>query len=205
MPVELGDTQLAAYSYLLGMYLGDGHLVRVRRTYRLEISLHEQQTRVIDRVTRAIAALRPGHPVGLRRRGVVRIVNAYSNAWPLLFPQHGPGKKHERLIALEPWQRSIVEKHPAEFLRGCIESDGCRHRRVVGGRNYPAYAFTNHSSDILQLFVWASGLIGLHPRRANRVTVSLARRPDVAMLDELFAADERDGARIGSTSPFLTP
>ena len=56
-----------------------------------------------------------------------------------------------------------------------------------GGANYPAYSFTNHSADILELFVWACGLVGLHPRRANRVTVSLARRADVATLDELLS------------------
>jgi len=68
------------------------------------------------------------------------------------------------------------------------ETTSARHRRVVGGRNYPAYAFTNHSSDILQIYVWACGLIGLRPRRANRVTVSLARRVDVTMLDELLGS-----------------
>jgi len=78
-----------------------------------------------------------------------------------------------------------VEQQPSEFLRGCIESDGCRHRRIVGGRNYPAYSFTNHSEDILRLFVWACGLIGVRPRRANRVTISIARRTDVATLDSI--------------------
>lgn len=195
----------AAYSYLLGIYLGDGYLSRTPKTYRLEISLHERQTRVIERVTRAITALRPGHPVGLRRRGHVTIVNAYANAWPTLFPQHGAGRKHLRPIVLEPWQRQIVEQHPVEFLRGCIESDGCRHRRIVSGRNYPAYSFSNHSSDILQLFVWACGLIGLRPRRANRVTVSLARRADVGMLDHLFGVGKEEEPSAASTSPLLTP
>jgi len=205
MAIESEAAQLPAYRDMLGMYLGDGHLVLIRKTYRLEISLHERQTQVIDRVTRTIVALRSGHPVGLRCRGSVRIVSAYANAWPLLFPQHGAGRKHERPIVLEPWQRSIVEKRPAEFLQGCIESDGCRHRRVVGGRNYPAYAFTNHSSDILQIYVWACGLIGLRPRRANRVTVSLARRADVAMLDELFGSQKREEPSVGSTGLLITP
>ena len=123
----LPPAQFAAYSYL-------------------EVSLHERQTRVIERVTRAITELRPGRPVGLRRRGPVAVVNAYSNAW-----------------------RHIVEQHPVQFLQGCIESDGCRHRRVVAGRNYPAYAFTNHPPDILQLFVWACGLVGSGCGRAERI------------------------------------
>jgi hypothetical protein len=189
-PVDLEPTQQASYSYLLGIYLGDGYISRTLRTYRLEVSLHRNQERVIARVAGAITMLRPGRPVGLRRRGSVTIVNAYANAWPVLFPQHGSGRKHQRPIVLEPWQRRIVEQYPSEFLRGCIESDGCRHRRIVAGRNYPAYSFTNHSADILELFLWACGMVGLRPRRANRVTVSLARRADVAALDELLSSTD---------------
>ena len=187
------------------MYLGDGCISRSRRTYRLEISLHERQTWVIERVARAITALRPGRPVGFRRRGTVTIVNAYSNAWPLLFPQHGRGHKHERAIVLERWQQDIVEKHPVEFLRGCIESDGCRHRRVVAGRDYPAYSFSNHSEDILQIFLWACALVGVRPRRANRVTASIARRPDVATLDQLYGYPQSVESPVASGSLLLSP
>jgi hypothetical protein len=116
-------------------------------------------------------------------------------AWPILFPQHGPGRKHLRPIILEPWQRAIVERHPAEFVRGCLESDGCRHRRLVAGRNDPAYSFKSHSADILALFVWACRLLGLRPRRANRVTISIARRADVARPDGVV---EHDGAEHAS-------
>ena len=177
------------------MYLGDGYISRTPRTYRLEVSLHKRQGPVIERVARAISALRPGHPVGLRRRETVTIVNAYSNAWPTLFPQHGTGRKHQRPIVLQPWQRSIVEQNPQELVRGCIESDGCRHRRVVAGRDY--------SNDILGLFVWACSLVGLRPRRANRVTVSRARRGDVAALDKLLAATDAVESPVAD-SP-LTP
>src|SRR5574341_470023 len=188
--------RFAAYSYLLGMYLGDGYICRTRRTYRLHVSLHRRQERVIQRVTEAIAALRPGHPVGYRRRGAVVIVNAYWNAWPVFFPQHGASRKHLRPIVLESWQRSIVDQHPAEFFRGCIESDGCRHRRIVAGRNYPAYSFTNHSEDILRLFVWACGLIGVRARRPNRVTVSVARRAAVARLDTIAGYAGASGVHL---------
>jgi hypothetical protein len=191
------------YSYLLGMYLGDGYISHTRRTYRFQVSLHKRQEGIIARVARAIAVLRPGYPVGFRRRGAVTIVNAYWNAWPMLFPEHGAGRKNRRPIVLEPWQQRIVEQHPVDFLRGCIESDGCRHRRVVAGRNYPAYSFQNHSTDILELFIWVSGLVGLRPRRSNRATVSLARRADVATLDSLFSASDSPEVepRISSPAP----
>ena len=197
------SSQSAAYSYLLGMYLGDGYISRTPRTYRLEVSLHKRQGPVIERVASAISALRPGHPVGFRLRESVTIVNAYWNAWPTLFPQHGAGRKHQRPIVLDSWQRSIVEQNPQEFVRGCIESDGCRHRRVVAGRDYPAYSFTNHSNDILGLFVWACSLVGLRPRRANRVTVSLARREDVAALDKLLVAGDAVEPQVADS--LLTP
>lgn len=185
-PASLKPDHFEAYSYLLGMYLGDGYIGKTPRTYRLHVSLHQRQDKVIERVVRAIATLRPGRPVGQRRRGPVVIVNAYSNAWPTLFPQHGAGRKNLRAIVLEPWQRHIVEQYTVEFLRGCIESDGCRHRRIVGGRNYPAYSFTNYSDDILRLFLWACERIGLRPRRTSRVVVSIARRGDVSRLDDLL-------------------
>src|SRR5207244_10672801 len=113
------------------------------------------------------------------------------------------GRKPQRPIVLDSGQRSIVEQNPQEFVRGCIESDGCRHRRVVAGRDYPAYSFTNHSNDILGLFVWAWSLVGLRPRRANPVTVSLARRGDVAALRKLPAPPPA-GEAPGAGSP-LTP
>jgi len=114
-PVDLELAQQAPYRYLLGIYLGDGYISRTLRAYRLEVSSHRNQERVVARVAGAITMLRPGRPVGLRRRGNVTIVNAYANAWPVLFPQHRIGRKHQRPIVLAPWQR-----------------------RIVAGRNYPA-------------------------------------------------------------------
>jgi hypothetical protein len=91
-------------------------------------------------------------------------------------------------IVLEGWQREIVDQHPEDFIRGCLDSDGCRHRRIVRGRNYPAYSFRNSSEDILRLFGEACDRAGVRWRRANKETVSIARRGDVARLDAVFAA-----------------
>ncbi len=78
---------------------------------------------------------------------------ACADSWPSLFPQHGPGKKHERAIVLEPRQRVVVDAHPWEFVRGLVHSDGCRitdwtTRMVAGQRKryeYPRYLFTNNA------------------------------------------------------------
>ncbi|HET9491665.1 MAG TPA: helix-turn-helix domain-containing protein [Methylomirabilota bacterium] len=187
LPLLLTTTERSAYSYLLGMYLGDGYVCRMPRTYRLEIYLHRNDQRGIRQASVAIQTLLPRHRIGLRRHGGATVVTCYFKGWPMLFPQHGPGRKNARPIALVDWQSAIVADFPGDFLRGCIDSDGCRHRRIVYGRNYPAYSFTNHSEDILGLFTSVCDAIGLRWRRANRVTISIARRADVARLDALFA------------------
>ena len=40
-------------------------------------------------------------------------VYSFSKHWPCLFPQHGPGKKHQRKIELVPWQQELVDRDPA--------------------------------------------------------------------------------------------
>jgi hypothetical protein len=184
---------LRAYSYLLGMYLGDGYLCRMPRTWRLEVYLHRDDAPTIDRVRMAISTLRPKHRVGLRGHGGAVVVTSYSKDWPALFPQHGVGRKNARSIVLQPWQRGIFERYPEDFIRGCIDSDGCRHRRIVNGRNYPAYSFRNHSEDILILFAEACSRSGVRWGRANRVTISIARRAEVARLDKIMGRPPEPG------------
>jgi hypothetical protein len=181
--------QYRSYSYLLGIYLGDGHITRQPRTYRLHVYMNARDTRVIRETADAMRCLLPHNRVGYRFRPSVIVVNSYSRQWPRLFPQHGPGRKHLRPIVLEAWQHAIVDRHPEDFIRGCLDSDGCRHRRVVNGRNYPAYSFRNSSADILRLFTLACDQAGLRWRQSNSETISIARRPDVARLDALFGHD----------------
>ena len=183
---RLREHQYAAYVYLLGMYLGDGHITRAGRTDRLMIYLNVNAPHITAACAQSMRIVLPERRVGFVRRGNCLRVSSYSRAWPPLFPQHGPGEKHERRIELMPWQRGLVREYAADFVRGCIHSDGCRHRRIVNGQNYPAYSFKNRSEAILGLFTWACTLVQLRPRRANVETISIARRPDVERLDRLF-------------------
>jgi hypothetical protein len=87
---------------------------------------------------------------------------------------------------LEAWRRAIVDRHPEGVIRGCLDSDGCRRRRVVNGRNDPACSFPNSAADIPRLFTLACDWAGLRCRQSSGETISIARRPDVARLDALF-------------------
>jgi hypothetical protein len=180
-----------AYAYLLGQYLGDGwvDLNGRRGVYRLVISCCAAYPDIVDEVQRAIEHVVPNNRVGrVPRQGVVN-VQAYSTHWRCLFPQAAPGKKHERRIALESWQEQIaLTDHPRAFLRGLIQSDGCRAINRVRGANggryeYPRYQFTNRSDDIRALFSRACAVVGVECRTMNRYNIAVSRRESVALLD----------------------
>jgi hypothetical protein len=113
-----------------------------------------------------------------------------SRHWPCLFPQHGPGRKHEREIRLADWQRGAVDAWPEPFLRGLVQTDGCRFvaRDRSGGkvRAYTRYSFSNRSEDIKALFVETCRRIGVHCTRAGTREIAIARRADVRRLDEFI-------------------
>ena len=114
--------------------------------------------------------------------------------WSCLFPQHGPGRKHERPIVLAAWQSALLTRHPGPFLRGLFHSDGCRvanwaTREVAGETkryHYPRWQFSNRSEDVLQICAWALDEAGIAWRRSSRWHISVSRRGDVAALDHLL-------------------
>ncbi|MEU6160487.1 helix-turn-helix domain-containing protein [Streptomyces sp. NPDC047130] len=191
------DLDHAAYGYLLGLYLGDGHISHYsqHRVPNLMITCTASWPGLMDECEAAMRAVFPGNGVCRVRRTGCSNVKVYSRHLYCLFPQHGPGKKHERRIALEPWQRAIVAAHPWEFVRGLTHSDGCRvtnwTTRVVGGEpkryEYPRYFFANKSDDIRQLYCEALDLVGVEwricARGGNPFNVSVARKASVALMD----------------------
>jgi hypothetical protein len=178
----------SAYAYLLGLYLGDGHISAGARTLRLRITLDGIYPGIVAECVGAIEQVLP-NPVGIVNtpsRAVV--VSVYANALAQLFPQHGAGAKHDRKIELLPWQSGITRAFPESRVRGLTQSDGSRHMNTVRVRGrvyrYPRYEFCNHSHDIRAIFCEHLDLLGIPWRRMNRWTISVARREGVARLDE---------------------
>jgi hypothetical protein len=178
-----------AYAYVLGLYLGDGHIVRSQRTYRIEISCDPKYPGIIAEATTMLGRVLPMNRVLTRQRPSVILVGCYSNHLPCLFPQHGPGLKHHRPIVLAPWQREIaLGSEAGTFLRGLIHSDGWRGINRVRGANgsryeYPRYMFSNRSDDIRGLFAEACDAIGVHARRMNQWNLSVADAEGIRRLD----------------------
>jgi hypothetical protein len=173
-----------AYTYLLGLYLGDGCLaVHPRGVYRLRIVCANAYPVLIDRCEAAIAEVLPVKVGRAAKIGCVEVYS-YSKHWICLFPQHGPGRKHERKIELAAWQQELIDRDPRPLLEGLLHSDGCRVKNWVNGTPYPRYHFSNSSPDIRAIFGRACDALGIQWRPHSPVSLSVARRASVALLDE---------------------
>jgi Homeodomain-like domain/LAGLIDADG-like domain len=174
-----------AYAHLLGLYLGDGCVSRFGRVWRLRITLDNKYPGIIEGCRQSIDIVMPGQRASIHRRSDnCTEVNLYSKHWPCLLPQHGPGQKHLRPIRLEPWQEALVKQATQEFVRGLIESDGCRVVANDRGVRSVRYHFSNRSEDILGLFTGALDDLGIPWTRSNRYIISVYRKAAVARLDE---------------------
>ena len=117
------------YAELLGWYLGDGHISRGRRdVFNLHVVNDATYVELNAHLIALMATVKPhGKPHTRLVPGAVVTTVSWKH-WPCLFPQHGAGRKHERAIVLEQWQRELVEASPPDFLRGLFHSDGSRVR-----------------------------------------------------------------------------
>jgi hypothetical protein len=182
----------AVYAYLLGLYLGDGCLSP--KGSPLMIALDARYPAIVKAADEAIRTTVPGIRTHEYRpkENLVRLV-ASSTKWRDLFPQHGPGRKHERVIRLAEWQAEITRAFPRELLRGLVHSDGCRTvnrftTKLPSGHvaryEYRRYFFSNLSGDIRRIFCEHCELLGIRWTRSNPRNISISHRKSVALMDE---------------------
>lgn len=167
----------------------------------LRICLGTEYPGIIDDCCAALVLSMPLCRPRLAPLAGIQAVHVQVNGklWLHAFPQHGPGRKHERKIALEDWQQQIVDRYPDEFVRGLIHSDGCRttnrfRTALPSGRvaeyAYVRYFFSNLSEDIRGLFCAACEALEVRWTLSNPRNVSVAHRPSVARLDAIGCAKD---------------
>jgi hypothetical protein len=175
----------ADYAELLGLYLGDGHIVRTGRSDRLRLFLDTSYGGIVSDARALLERCFPAQRIGWfrTRKGTTTILSVYSTHLACLFPQHGAGMKYKRDIALEDWQTEIVEREPWMFIRGLIRSDGCVFVNRTGPYEYLSYDFSNRSSQIRELFMDACDRVEVEYRGYRRY-VRIYRRESVALMLE---------------------
>jgi hypothetical protein len=175
------------YVYLLGLYLRDGCLaLHKRNVYKLRITLDRKYPGIIEEAAGAVAVI-SGRAHVLKRSDNCVEVYSFWRPWICHLPQHGPGKKHDRVIQLTHWQQDLVDRWPELPLRGLIQSDGCR---FVSTRrcnwSAPRYSLSNRSADIHGIFRRACELVALSWTIGGPYTTYVSRKADVARLDEFI-------------------
>lgn len=175
------------------MYLSDGSIDRLPRTWRLRIALDRGWPEIVNECAASMQAVFPRNRVLSYQpdpSSRCQVVAVHSKQLVCMFPQHGRGAKHLRPIRLANWQAELVREQPKPLLRGLIHSDGCRftNRVRTAGKTYayPRYNFTNASEDIRGLFTSTCDLLGIEWRRMNARNISIARRESVGYLDEFI-------------------
>ena len=97
-----------------------------RGVYRLRVNLDLAYPQIVDECEAAVRELVPHNRVYrlLRRNSYVDRpapshveLSAYSKSWPCLFPQHGPGKKHQRAVCDELGLRYTFAPNTVYFSR----------------------------------------------------------------------------------------
>lgn len=190
------------YAHLLGLYLGDGYINKHNSScYKLRITCHAEDSIVINDCMQSMKALFINKVNKWKHTNANCVdVYIYSNDIPKLFPQHGKGRKHERKIALESWQKDIINEHPLLFIKGLMQSDGSRFIRNIENRSYASYIFCNVSKDIIDILYDVCIGVGLSPTiisldnkkyKYSRSTNILYRlnfnkRKDVELLDNVI-------------------
>jgi hypothetical protein len=155
----------ASYSYLLGIYLGDGYVAQETRSPVLEISLDRRYPGIVEECSAAIWRI-----LQVRARASIRATPA---------------------ISLTSWQQEVVDRFPGQFLRGLIHSDGSRvvNRFTInlpsGAREYAyvRYFLTNLSTDISGLFCATCDQLGIRWTRSSHKNISIADRRSIELLD----------------------
>jgi hypothetical protein len=184
-----------AYAELLGWYLGDGHISRGRRdVFNLHVFNDVTYPECNEHIQDLMRRVKPRSRPHTRMLPGCVVTTVSWKHWPCLFPQHGPGRKHQRQLGMTAWQWEIVGAHPADFLRGFFHSDGARVRnwatRMVAGErkrhDYPRWQFMNHSTEIRTWCRETLDLVGVAWRQSGRYTISVSRRESVARLDRLI-------------------
>jgi intein-encoded DNA endonuclease-like protein len=172
------------YAFLLGEYLGDGHIICSKKlkngnnVFKFRIFQDTKYPNVIKEIQSAMQIILGGciSVVKKKEENCVEIFT-YSTQVATLFPQLGPGKKHNRKIVILEWQKKIIEEYPFDFLKGLIYSDGCIFLNKKSGQYW--IDFTNRSEDIKEIYEEVLGSLGIMSSRNSkglnvRVTNQLA-------------------------------
>lgn len=163
-----------AYSFIMAVYLCDGYIniMKNQRTYSIRLCNDTRYPNNTQEWANNLKILFPENVCNIYnpKNSNCNQVKLYSRKIIDLFPQHGAGAKHARKLTILDWQMRIISEYPEQFIRGCIQSDGCIYQQIIknkkGGKtSYKRYNFVNKSEDIMDLFLSTLKLVGVNKEK----------------------------------------
>lgn len=155
------------YSFILGLYLGDGCITengRNNSSYKLRIAQDKKYPKTISLIQNRLSSFFGKESKLVSGKGCYHIT-IYDKYLPIYFPQHGKGFKHDRKIRLNDFQLKNIDD--VELLKGLWISDGSFYIAKLSKYKYERYNFTNKSTDLIEIF---SGLLdNLGVKHSKRV------------------------------------
>jgi hypothetical protein len=142
------------YSYILGLYLGDGYIDKMPRTYRLRIALDYKYHNLNDFAQKMLETFFSKNKINRLikkykdKNSHINLVVYNNDIIKGLFPQIGDGKKHTRDVSLKDWQWNIIDYN--YLFLGLFHSDGSYY--LSKNRKTYIYSFKNRSEDILNIY-----------------------------------------------------
>lgn len=184
------------YSYILGLYLGDGYISKQSRTFKMRICLDIKYDNLNLFAIQKLSTLFPNNkPHVLKLKNKITnlfnqiILSIHNNNLNLLFPQYGVGKKHLREIKLTKWQTDIIDYK--YLLLGFFHSDGCYYYNKTS-KSF-SYSFTNFSTDIINIYKQCceKNNLSFFVTKANakngiKYQVVVGRKKDVEIFNNIF-------------------
>lgn len=144
------------YYYILGLYLGDGCINAVSRTYALKICCSRTQDKVMNDCINAMKYILPNKISIVYTKAEMNIIQIHSKLIPYIFPQIGPGKKYSRDVSLCDWQLKYIVWE--SVLIGLFHSDGS----IYKDGKYVRFTFVNVSIDICEIMKRCLEHVNIH-------------------------------------------
>ena len=179
------------YAFLFGFYLGDGHINKCARTYRLRMFNDNKYKNLNRDIELSMKRLFKNNSPNHMNSNCCIIYVCNSNL-PILFPQHGAGEKNSRKIEIHEWQKPILKKYAKDFVRGLFLSDGFKG---TSGK-YRYYSFSNTSFDISNILKTYLDFLNIrfterfitpkNPSHKRISIISVRRQEEVKKLEEFI-------------------
>lgn len=179
---------------LFGMILGDGHLQqRSKRTkerncstYYLEITLHNNEKKIIKRTEELLREITEIEPKKYDGEGnCIRVVIHSKDAVQKLIDLNlEPGNKKKNQVKVPKWIKEDKD-FCRECIKGLIDTDGSIYQDKRENTSYTRVQFSNHSENLLKDFKEMCIRLGFRTVKGGPHQIQVSRSDVSKFIEEI--------------------